>query len=182
MHSEEQYEKLEKVYKRKCAVPHIGEMKNLIVNWRLITLIVIFNRSWISARRSRGCSWCYRPELTCLPQSQEEARGVSAFWNAAGEEWGCKIDDLLPCVDACTYCGDDFYLSLSLFSSLCLCLPTSSLHALTHRSPLLLLLCQTTIPISLTFPPPKTTPPLSTPSTRELLLTTALTLTSGSSI
>ena len=28
--SEEQYEKLEKVYKRKCAVPHIGELKKII--------------------------------------------------------------------------------------------------------------------------------------------------------
>ena len=27
--SEEQYEKLEKVYKRKCAVPHIGELKRI---------------------------------------------------------------------------------------------------------------------------------------------------------
>ena len=28
-YSEEQYERLEKLYKRKCAVPHIGEQQKL---------------------------------------------------------------------------------------------------------------------------------------------------------
>ena len=30
VYSEEQYERLEKVYKRKCAVPHIGELRKCV--------------------------------------------------------------------------------------------------------------------------------------------------------